>query len=228
MFRFPVSHRIFRQQPGPKRLFKPTEARAVETVQSWAAKYLTNAWLPPRWPVQLHEMPRDGVIRAVAYEAVRRYRKTTPQIPLLDRVLRAYCGLHMGHADRYVVGEYVYRQLRDRVAAEFRRRRSGLKRPLTRQDLEKVATLVLSDVEREITEMAADGRALKREHPRGYMYVRAQTKDGGRPCFLTLGKLDRTKVRPILCLQAPNRFDRGVNRNFGHRAYRNIPPQLYR
>jgi len=130
----------------------------------------------------------------------------------------------MGHTDRYVVGEYVYRQLRDRVA-EYRRRRWCMKDPLTRADLEKIASLVLSDTEEQIVQMATAGRVLKHDHPRGYVYIHTKTKEGGRPCFFTLGRLDREKERPILCLQTPQGFDKGRRHTLKHhQTYRNNPP----
>jgi len=227
MFRLPVSHRVFRRPPDAKKSFNAKGSHTVETAKSWAVKFFGNTWFPPRWPIHLHDMPKEGVIRAVAYDAVRRYRKTTPQIPLFERVLRVYCSLVTGRTDRYTVGEFVYTQLRDKVAAEYRRRRWRMKDPLTRQDLEQVATLILSDVERDIVQLAADGRVLDREHPRGYVYVRAQTKAGGRPCFLTLGRPDFLKERQILCLQTPARFDRGMRRRFQgqqRNGYRNNHP----
>jgi len=226
MFRLPVSHREPKRPPGPKQSFKVIAPRTVETTKSWAVRFFGNTWFPPRWPTHLHDMPREGVIRAVAYEAVRRHRKATPEIPLFERVLRVYCRLVTGRTDRYAVGEFVYEQLRDKVAAEYRRHRWRMKSPLTRQDLERVATLVLNDVEREILQLAADGRVLDRDHPRGYVYVRAQTKEGGRPCFITLGRPDRLKGRQILCLQTPDKFDRGMRRKLHgqHDDYRNYHP----
>ncbi|MCI0479460.1 hypothetical protein L0Y59_02865 [Candidatus Uhrbacteria bacterium] len=228
MFRIPVSHRVFHREPSQKRLFKPRmEMRPAETVRSWATRYFGNAWLPPRWPVHLHEVPRDGIVRAVAYEAVRRAPKSTPLFPLYDRVRRSYCGMVMGHAGPYVVGECVYRRMCDQVAT-YRRERWRLKEPLTREGLNKVADAILSEIEQEIIRLAHDGRTLNRDHPRGYVYVRAHTKERRQECYFTLGKLTRTKERPILCLQTTRDFDRKNERKLRRREYRNVPPSRYR
>jgi hypothetical protein len=231
MLSLPVSHRQQpKRQPGQKQLFTADEVRTVVTVKSWATKYLGDRWFPPCWPVRLHVVPSDGVIRAVAYESVRRYRKKTPQIPLFSRVLRAYIGLITGrHKDRHKVEEYLVRKLKGHVA-EYRRNRWCLKNPMTRKDLEDVAKLFLSDVELEILQLVADGRAIGEEDPRGYLYVHSRTREGSRQCIFTLGATGRTEKRPILCLQAPALFDRGKNRKLRRRGddYRNYHPMLRR
>ncbi len=153
MFRLPVSYRVYRRSPDPKQSFKALAVRKIETLESWATRFYGKPWLPPAWPVHLHDVPREGIIRCVAYDAVRRYRRMTPH-PRFDRVLLEYCGLVMGHADRYAVSEYVLRRLRDQVA-EYRRNRWRRKKPLTRADLESAAMCILSDTARDIVRLAA-------------------------------------------------------------------------
>jgi len=194
-------------------------------MKSWATKYFGNTWFPPCWPAKLHVVPKDGVIRAVAYEAVRFCRKSTPQIPFFSRILRSYISLITGCKDPWTVGEYVYRKLRAQVA-EYRRKRWCLKDPLTRNDLLSAAMLILTDAERDIVQLAADGQVLKHAHPKGYLYVRVQLKEVSRQCFFTLGRPDIPKGRQILCLQTSDRFDRSMRRrqNPSRNDYRNYHP----
>lgn len=226
----------------------PDERRHIQTAhrESLKRQEVILTAFEKAWTQRLTRvLDSDGLLRASAHDAARAPR-TSDRVERFPRVLRAYCAMLMGYDDRFVVEEHLLIRMKQLLAVRLAKLKTEVKqsisrprinpqtcrsvvrsefRPLDRAMADALAEEALQGLEKSLLDLAAKGRRMRQELPRGYVGIQIRVAGLGRTTSAVVITDPSDGETRIKALQTSREFNRVQRMRFRARkaAYANRP-----